>query len=181
MIETWLKPNRRVLTVFLAGSLVLVGFALWLLWQQKPIAFWGGVWLFPPAVISGFFVVSRMLRRRLGYRSGTLLVGLGSREPIPVPIDKVECFFLGSSPTRISGRWGLRSRAVSVVIRLAERAAEHHNRSVLPRLGTWSDGYITIRGSWCEPVSPALVASLNKRLTEAQRTMDSEKQKEKQC
>jgi len=179
MMETWLRPNRRVLAVLLAGSLILTGIAVWLLRASTPLYFWYGAWLFPLAVVLSLGTFFRMFRRRLAYRSGTLLIGLGPPASIPVPIDAVECFFLGSSQTRLSGRWGLQSRAVSIVVRLAERATEYHNRTVQPRLGTWSEGYITIRGSWCEPVSPALVAKLNQRLTEAQRAMYPERHKEK--
>ena len=173
IMETWLKPNQRVLLLCLVGSVILSGLAVWLFRLTEPIYFWVGICLLPLAVALALGVFLRTLRRRLAYRSGTLLVDLGPGKPIPVPIEAVECFFLGSAKTSISGRWGIQSRAVSVVVRLAEKAVEFHDRSVSPGLGSWSEGYITIRGSWCEPVSPALIAKLNRRLIEAQKALHS--------
>ena len=173
MMETWLKPNRRVLAMSLMPPLGLIGVGLWMVVATDPLRVGSGYLLLCFSVFLLFFVVSRMCKRRLAYAGGQLLVGLGQRKPIPVPIELVECFFLGSSPTRLSGRWGLQSRAISVVVRLAERASDYHQREVLPRLGNWSDGYITIGGSWCEPVSVALVQRLNKRLSEVQRVRNA--------
>ncbi|MBC19565.1 MAG: hypothetical protein CMJ74_04785 [Planctomycetaceae bacterium] len=168
-METWLKPNRRVLFVCLAPLLILVALAIWLCQAESPIRFWVGVGLLPTALLFSLMLVSRTLRRRLGYRCGNLWVDLGPGKPVSVPIDAVECFFLGSRETPVSGRWGLQSRAVSIVVRLTEKAVHYHDRAVTPSLGTWREGYITILGSWCEPISPALVAQLNKRLLAAQR------------
>jgi hypothetical protein len=58
-------------------------------------------------------------------------------------------------------------------IRLAERATEWAQRDVKPALGAWCGGYITIHGTWCEPLDIDLVNQLNKRLAaahQAQRT-----------
>ena len=181
MTETWLSPNRRILAVSLAGSLILAGVALWILSFADAIPRWSGALLLALAAISGLVAIVRLFRRRVARQDGNLLIDLGPRSPIPVPIEAVECFFLGSLPTKMSGKWGLQSRAVSIVIRLAERDVEYHNRTVSPRLGTWSDGYITIRGSWCEPISPALVNRLNKQLIEAKGVSDSVGNEEKAC
>jgi hypothetical protein len=37
---------------------------------------------------------------------------------------------------------------------------------VKPSLGTWCGGYVTIRGTWCEPLQPDLIRRLNRRLKE---------------
>ena len=168
-METWLKPNRRVLLVGLIAGLMLAGLAVLLCWSVDPIYFWIGFCLLPVALIFSLIIFSRMQRSRLGYRNGMLWVDLGPGKPVSVPIDAVECFFLGSRETPNSGRWGMQSRAISIVVRLAEKAVRYHDRSVTAALGTWQEGYITILGSWCEPVSPALIARLNQRLIEAQR------------
>ena len=168
-METWLKPNRRVLLVGLIGTLMLIGLAVWLCWSVNPIRYWIGFCLLPPAFMISMLIFIRMKRSRLGYRHGMLWVDLGPGKPVSVPIDAVECFFLGSRETPSSGRWGMQSRAISIVVRLAEKAVQYHDRSVTTALGTWQEGYITILGSWCEPVSPALIARLNQRLLEARR------------
>ena len=168
-METWLKPNRRVLLVGVALSLTLTGVAIWLCQSGGSTRFWVGLGLLPPALLLSARLIRRTLHCRLGYRSGMLWVNLGPGKPILVPIDAVECFFLGSREVPVSGRLGLQSRAVSVVVRIAEKAARYHDRPVTPALGIWKEGYITILGRWCEPISPALIAQLNKRLLAAQR------------
>ena len=40
-------------------------------------------------------------------------------------------------------------------------------RELHPALGRWCDGYATIRGCWCEPLSADLVRQLNRRLANA--------------
>jgi hypothetical protein len=85
-----------------------------------------------------------------------------------VPIELVECFLLGQGPTWLPGKKYAKTETVTLVVRLAERAVEWSHRSTHPMLGTWCDGYITIRGTWCEPLSLDLVNRLNQRLAEVQ-------------
>jgi hypothetical protein len=37
---------------------------------------------------------------------------------------------------------------------------------VKPALGAWCDSYVTIRGTWCEPLNGELIRRLNRRLRE---------------
>jgi hypothetical protein len=58
------------------------------------------------------------------------------------------------------------SETSALVLRVADKASDWHRQDVKPQLGKWCEGYITIRGTWCEPLSIALVNRLNARLAE---------------
>jgi hypothetical protein len=171
MREIWLRPNRRPLV---AGLLLAVGVAalgLWLLfgYAAEPSTARRLV----GAVLScGGGVVALVLawhagQPRLVCQDGELWVYLHALGASRVPIDIVECVFQGRQRIAIRGHSIPGARAANVVIRLAERAKESHVRRVLPILGSWQDGYITIYGTWCEPLTPQLVESLNARLVAA--------------
>jgi hypothetical protein len=104
----------------------------------------------------------------LAYENGHLAVRLRFAGIEHVPIDLVECFLLGQGPTWLPGKKYAKTETVTLVVRLAERAVEWSHRPTHPMLGTWCDGYITIRGTWCEPLSLDLVNRLNRRLAEVQ-------------
>ena len=55
------------------------------------------------------------------------------------------------------------------MIRIADSATEWRQQEVKPQLGKWCEGYITIRGTWCEPLSIDLINRLNERLAEVNR------------
>ena len=63
------------------------------------------------------------------------------------------------------------TETAAVVIRLAESASAWSHREVKPALGKWCEGYITIRGTWCERLDIAKVNRLNQRLAEVQREL----------
>lgn len=174
MREVWLRPNRRILVtsaltplVCLAVCVVIaVGFIPWL----------DGL---PPRLIAGILAVLAIValgifawllgQPRLAYSDGRLLVYLGGPRPIAVPIEIVEAFLLGQGPSWLAGKKHRRTETTTLVIRLADRAVDWSHRSVHPILGSWCDGYITIRGTWCEPLSVELVNRLNQRLHEVTR------------
>ena len=85
-----------------------------------------------------------------------------------VPIEIVECFFLGQGASELPKLQGREPETQNVVIRLAESASEWKHRDVRPSFGQWCEGYITIRGAWCEPITPELMKRLNQRLVEVQ-------------
>lgn len=66
-------------------------------------------------------------------------------------------------------------RTATIAIRLAERATDWQQRNTVPALGGWCGGQITIRGTWCEPISLDLVNRLNARLAEVQRGQRAER------
>ncbi len=106
---------------------------------------------------------------RLAFEPGHLLVYLRSGRPYRVPIEIVECLFLGQAPSRLPSKRHESTKTATVVVRLAERAESWRERDVKPALGSWRDGYITILGTWCEPLDRDLVNRLNQRLAEVRR------------
>lgn len=168
MIETWLNPNRRILTVALVlplamavSGVLLVGLC------AGPGYRSGGLCLLLFSALLGSWFIRNMFVPRLGYQRGFLLVRLGGAAPVAVPIQSVECFFLGRENLAHSGIAGLKSKVSSVVIRLDETAKDWKTRKIKSRLGSWEEGYIVVRGTWCEPIKDQLVASLNERLRQA--------------
>lgn len=172
--EIWLRTNRRILW---AGALIpgilFVLCAGWMWFAREGIFFWVGV-----VIAAGFLALSLVAvwltrRPRLAYLHGELIVYLGGWRPIHVPIDVVECFFLGQGATGLPkaavGDDESRVATKTIVVRLAEAAHEWKHRAVRPSLGLWCENYITILGTWCEPISGEVVMRLNRRLIEVQR------------
>jgi hypothetical protein len=168
MIETWLNPNRRILTVALLLPLAMaVCGALLVGTRTGPGYRSGGLCLLLFSALLGSWFIRNMFLPRLGYQRGSLLLRLGGAVPVAVPIQCVECFFLGRANLAHSGIAGLESKVSSVMIRLDETAKDWKMRKIKSRLGSWEEGYIVVRGTWCEPINDQLVASLNKRLRQA--------------
>ena len=174
MRELWVGPNRRALLLGMVPPVLfaLVGATVILFGRGRDFPAWvewfaGSVMLFAmvPAVVLVYYV----RKPRLAYEAGELLVFLTAFEPIRVPVDVVECFFLGQGPTEVPALKKASAEAKNLVVRLAERAKEWKRVEVKPILGQWCDGYITIRGAWCEPITQDLVERLNGRLVEAHR------------
>ena len=169
----WLHSNRRV---FAFGASVLVAILtvglltairadpLWLRWGAALVAVGVGLLL---AIMLWLLACPR-----LAFEDHKLLVFLRFGPPLRVPIDVVECFFLGQGPTLLPRPFA-KPNAVdetsTIVVRLAESAQEWKHLEVRPALGLWCDGYITIRGTWCEPINPELMKALNDRLVQAHR------------
>ncbi len=172
--EVWLRPNRRI---FFAGAIALalfgaIGVGL------VVTAGHGVVVAIGVAVIglaaAGIAAMAYYARQpRLAYEAGHLLVYLGTPEPYRVPIDVVECFFLGQGPSLLPPAVFSQRRdspeSSTIVVRLAEAAEEWKHAEVRPDHGLWCDGYITIRGTLCEPISADRLKTLNHRLVEIHR------------
>ena len=172
--EVWLNNNRRVLLMLATlAAVAVVTCAVWFVFASSTLAkcisgaFLGGAvsWL--------ALILYRFRQPRMSYSGGKLLLYLRGAQPLPVPIEIVECFFLGQAPSMLprslEGKHGEAADASTIVVRLAESAIDWHHRDVRGSLGQWCEGYITIRGTWCEPLSGDLVMQLNRRLVEAHR------------
>ena len=173
-MEIWLRTNTRAvlfgaalpLAIGLLGLLLLLGLP-----DREPAAWMRGL----GAVLllaSGALLLAllRQLRQpRLAYADAHLLVYLRSGAPFRVPVEAVECFWLGQAPSLLPGKRHAHTETAAVVIRIADRATEWRQQEVKPQLGLWCEGYLTIRGTWCEPLSLELVQRLNQRLAEVSR------------
>lgn len=185
MRESWLRPNRRVLVVaigiLLAMALAASGLTMFLWGQDVHWALVVPVALVAVVIwIRVVLLIMHVCQPRVAYQQGDLLLFLRRQRPIHVPVSVVECFFLGQTDTMLaptgreeSGEELVKTR--SIVVRLAEAATDWHQRDVRPELGRWCDGYITIRGTWCEPMGPVLVKKMNSQLAAIHRQQRQEK------
>ena len=173
-MEVWLRPNVRALwfgTVF-PGALAMLGLAMaaGLPGSSPPV--WTRILGGLIAIVGLVMLVGllfQMRQPRLAYRDRHLLVWLRGSEPVRVPIELVECFWLGQAASLLPGKRHEHTETASVVVRIADSASEWKHQEVKPQLGSWCEGYITIRGTWCEPLTIDLINRLNERLAEVNR------------
>lgn len=170
--SVWLRANGRP-GVVIACLAVAIGLALLLLARpwSRPV----GVvtWLGGAGVlVAGAGGAMLTSRPRLVLERESVRVHLAPGRIDPVPLEFVECFFLGSRleppPPGDDSTGGARVR--TLVMRIAERAVDHAARPTLPLWGAWSEGSVTFDGRWCEPLSVDLVRRLNRDLATAKRT-----------
>lgn len=174
-IEIWLRTNTRALwfAMVLPSAVGLVGLALLagILGESAPNWLRGaGAVLLAVSLIALAALAWHMRQPRLAYRDGHLLVWLRRGAPFQLPIEVVEGFLLGQAPSLLPGKRNQQFETATLVVRIADAAEAWHRQDVKPQLGKWCEGYITIRGTWCEPLSVALVDRLNQRLAEVART-----------
>jgi hypothetical protein len=123
----------------------------------------------------GVAAIARQLRQpRLAYEDSRLLINAGTGPAYRVPIELVEGFLLGQGPSMLPGKRYARTETSTFIIRLADKAEAWQQRDIRPSLGKWCGGYVTLRGTWCEPLDVALVERLNFRLAEVSRRIASE-------
>jgi hypothetical protein len=174
MAECWLKPNGRALGVAsivpLLAIIIGISLAIWTTSARSSAWFIGSVILAAFGLVCLVAIGWAARIPRLAYDDGELLVYLRSLTPLRVPIDAVECFFLGQGPAHPATPDEPVAKAANVIVRLAESAGAWHDRAVRTDLGQWRDGYITIRGMWCEPLSHERLNQLNRRLAEVHRS-----------
>ena len=181
--EVWLRTNRRALTAMMGPpALLLAGSLTGLIWSLATHQGW-----FISAMCGLFVLVllwlfagltSAMFQPRVAYQAGELLVYLDFGKAARVPIDIVEVFFPGQGPSELPKLKGREPETQNVIIRLAESATEWKHREMKAAIGMWCEGYITIRGSWCEPITPEVLRQLNHRLVEIQRERKAARQAE---
>lgn len=175
MQTTWLKTNRRALLLSLIFPLIGIAFGLGLLLSVSESGGWsliariaGWMSIALSALVSGV-IVWQLRLPRLAYENGFLVVYLGTVDPSRIPIDLVEVFFRGQASSNLPVSDEDISTCSTVVVRIAESAEQWHHRDVKPSLGLWCDGYIIIRGTWCEPLTVDVYRRLNSNLVEAHR------------
>jgi hypothetical protein len=113
--------------------------------------------------------LSRELRRpRLAYANEDVLFYVCRGDPLRVPLDSVEGFLLGQGKIPSSGRRSYQSR--QLIARLSEAYTNSTPPPRLhPSLAHWCDNYLTLWGTWCEPLNGPLVERLNRNLAQAKR------------
>jgi hypothetical protein len=169
----WLRGNARpgvavvIVTAAVGGGVlggaVALGLAGW------PLA---GVALLVALVLINALVAAWVVSRpRLARVGDSIEVRLAPGPVERVPLEFVECIFRGSDPVMPPGEVEStpRFRVGTVVVRLAERAKQWHDRPTFHQWGTWEDGHIVIDGRWCAPLTRETVQSVASRLLEAKR------------
>lgn len=167
-----LRPNRRALFAGCIPPSVLAAACLGVMSFCKPdywlgvlgFAVCGLVLVFSFVMLMGLVFLAFL--PRVAIDADHLLVYLRGYHPFRVPLEVVECFFQGQGDSALNAP---DTKSTNVVIRLAERATDWHARSVKRSLGEWADGYIIIRGTWCEPISETKLRSLNSELANIKR------------
>lgn len=176
MYETWLRPNRRAIWFGCMPPLFLAAIGAWMMFrwtnQDSVWLLWTGAALAASGVVVTSMLLRQLRRPRIAYRDGEVLFYLRSGSPIATPVSIVEAFFLGQGPAIFTGEARSKRETVNLVARLSQREAEWARREVKPALGNWCDGYVTVRGTWCEPLVPELVRQLNRRLKEVKSQND---------
>jgi hypothetical protein len=172
MSETWLQPNRRALWFACIPPLVIAATGAWLAIGSSASGNNASTWLGAVLMIVSATVLIALARQlsrpRIAYRDGQILFNLRSGAPIAVPVHVVEAFFLGQGPANLPGNYRGHEKTVNLVARLAQRETAWARRDVPQPFGNWSDGYVTVRGTWCEPLDSEVVRRLNRRLREVQ-------------
>jgi len=176
-MKTWLRTNTRLLWVAAVWPVVLAAAGLPLATSLFgiPRSPWirGLGWLIVGFAGCGMAFLAWQARRpRLARDGAYLLVYLRVGAPIRLPLDVVEGFLLGQGPSFLPGQRGAGAAVKTIVIRLAEREAQWAQLEVKPDFGSWCGHYVTVRGTWCEPISVKLVHRLNERLAEAKRQVE---------
>ncbi len=170
MREIWLRGNRRavLLGAIPPGILALVGLAMVSTAMNRDDAVvmrWCGVTGIVLGTLSLAILAGQYRRPRIAFEKAQVLFFVRSGAPIAVPIDIVEGFLIGQGPAHLPG---IRNHAktVNLVARLSQRHTEWARQAVKPALASWCDGYVTIRGTWCEPLNNEVIRRLNRRLKE---------------
>jgi hypothetical protein len=187
--EVWLRGNMRPVLLAAGASVLSGGLILAAL-----VVFQAPVWLVVTVSVllavgtaTTVAVAVESARPRLARRGNQLLVRLAPWQLEAVPLEVLECFFLGSSPvgshpaTSACGESKTSAeedaapsdqptrRRGTLAIRLAERSVVYVQRSASLPWGGWARGTIVVDGLWCEPLSAALVRDLTSRLVAAKR------------
>jgi hypothetical protein len=111
-------------------------------------------------------LLNELRRPRIAFQDGNVLFNLRAGKPIAAPVEIVEAFFLGQGPAHLPPVDGKPAESVNLIARLSQKAPEWARVPVKPALGQWCEGYITIRGTWCEPLDGEVIRRLNRRLRE---------------
>jgi hypothetical protein len=174
--EVWLRGNLRpLLGLATLAATIGAGLAAAVLFSDaSPAACWMTAALLAMAavVITGLALAAA--RPRLERAGDFLRVRLSPTQVHELPLEIVECFFLGSNSLEPQGAAPrddvVTHRVGTLVVRLAERAVAYRERPTFGPWGTWREGSIVCDGRWCEPLSAELARRLSGRLIEAKRS-----------
>ena len=175
-VETWLRGNLRPVA-WLAALAAVLGcglIAAAIIVAAASLLVWLLVAAFCTSLALTIGTLARAAARPRLQRVGDCLrIRLSPTAVHDLPLEVVECFFQGSNPIARSGEPTCGDHAAfrvnTLVMRLAERAADFSKRQTFTPWGTWDDGYVVFDGRWCEPLSAELARRLSRSLVDAKR------------
>jgi hypothetical protein len=175
MCETWLRPNRRAILFGCVPPLIVTVVGALLVYSYQESGTRPGRWIGFFCLIAGPTVIGLTLTQlshpRVAFRDGMVLFYVRLGRPIAVPVEIVESFFFGQGPAHFPVM-AKQPNTVNLIARLSQRHSEWSSQNVWASLGTWSDGYVTIRGTWCEPLNSELIRRINRRLKEVKNEIE---------
>lgn len=176
--DDWLRANLRLAGLLAAvasflflSSLAVCGIAVWTSGGISVLPFLCSAVLGILACIIGCLAFTAKQGRVL-LEDSDLLVRLGPASIERLPLDAVECFFLGSQPLDRSGEPVASDEAAFRVGTLVVRVAERYGHLASGRRGPWArweDGYLVVDGRWSEPLVVETLRRINGRLAVAKR------------
>jgi hypothetical protein len=175
MTEVWLQANRRSGLWPLAFGLVS---AAGMLTASAFVPDDGVIrpilWLVAATDMLAAFALAYLSNLpRLAFDGRSLLMRIRNGSPIRVPIELVEAFLIGKGPAYLTGKDDYKTEARTLIIRISERAPEFEKLETNLRLAAWCGHYVTIRGTFTEPLDVEVVNRLNQRLYDAQQSLKS--------
>jgi len=169
--EVWLKSNLRPVAGLALAAIVVavVCSPVVVVWDASALAGWllAGLLAGVASVVLTLAVIA--WQPRLSYRQGMLRVRLSPLVLQEVPLESVECFFLGSSAVDSGPQSEATRRVGTLVMRIAERAIAWQERPTFAPWGQWKEGAVVFDGRWCEPLSIGVARGLSAKLVEAKR------------
>ena len=152
--HNWLKANLRlagllavVASFFFLSSLAVCGIAVWNSGGVSVVAFLCSAGLGILACLIGY-VAFTAKQERIFVKDSEVMVRIGPASIEKIPLDAVECFFLGSQPLGRSGDLASGRRGP---------------------WACWEDGYLVVDGRWSEPLVVETLRRINGRLAVAKR------------
>lgn len=169
MLETWLRPNRRAILFGCVPPLIVaaIGACLVFATRESTTSVWRylGLLLIVLSLPMIGIMLTQLRHPRIAFRDGMVLFYMRVGRPIAVPVEIVESFFFGQGPAHLPAV-PKQPQTVNLIARLSQRHTEWASQKVQPSLGSWCDGYVIIRGTWCEPLNSELIRKINRRLKE---------------
>lgn len=169
MRETWLRPNRRAILFGCVPPLIVAALGTWLTFalgeSTGNLWHWLGIVLLVASAAMIGIMLGQLRHPRVAFENGMVLFYLRAGQPIAVPVGIVESFFFGQGPAHLPAVSN-QPQTVNLIARLSQRHTEWASQNVRPSLASWCDGYVSIRGTWCEPLNSELIRRINRRLKE---------------
>lgn len=183
--EVWLRGNPRpmiavaVIACVAAVALAWAGLVIELPWLTAVAVSAGGVVASASILLAATAALPRIERR-----GSDLRLRVAPTRAYDLPIDLVECFFhgahaIGRPVEPCTGEASEHEehdescgrRRTTLVVRIAERARDWHERPTFRPWAGWKRGSVVLDGLWYEPLPMEGFAALAERLVQAKRSI----------